>query len=704
MDEFLKEEKEEMEERFLLVSQRAEEIAKNPEMSGAVGDYFSEVANFLLEVKKLYDAILDGSYKTFSIEEKASIQKKLYGRLEAGTYEKTYLDPEYAVANLGEQLGGYLSLLYADLISLIQAAYGQRLDLFCIWFELFVEVYGCFVEEIQEVGQETADFSDDSKEWIAKSLKDTIYWFYHDYSEIFVEDATCSMVDPDRDFYTKWVMEADLSDDSYLYDVGLPVGQNEIQMADYLRTMSDADVESMAHTFTEGYRKGFEITGRDLSIKNAVKIEAPLGMERMTRAAIRQFEKLGLRTIIAGEGFTSFSNRGNKRGLYSTSVNRQFDYDHKDDKAYYFDKSYVERRLEILRDTFEKEKIKARAYAGPAVVEVFGQEPFAPVNKAANAKYSDKQNTLSVYSASESGKITNDYIPEEERSFTIIAYPLPEIGDKFQEIFAKTVEINTLDYEKYLVIQQHIIDALDLGERVHVTGRGDNHTDITVSLHPLSDPSKETIFENCVADVNIPLGEVFTSPVLEGTNGLLHVTKVYLGQLCYKDLEVTFSDGKVSDYTCKNFATEEENRKYIKDNVLYHHDTLPLGEFAIGTNTTAYKMARDYDIGDKLPILIAEKTGPHFAVGDTCYSHAEDMPMYNQNGKEVVARDNSVSLLRKDEKTADQAYFNCHTDITIPYDELGDIVVECADGSKITIIEQGKFVLPGTEELNQELL
>ena len=77
--------------------------------------------------------------------------------------------------------------------------------------------------------------------------------------------------------------------------------------------------------------------------------------------------------------------------------------------------------------------------------------------------------------------------------------------------------------------------------------------------------------------------------------------------------------------------------------------------------------------------------------------------MYNPDGKEVVARDNSVSLLRKDEATADQAYFNCHTDITIPYDELGDIVVLCKDGSTITIICEGRFVLPGTEELNEEL-
>ena len=126
-----------------------------------------------------------------------------------------------------------------------------------------------------------------------------------------------------------------------------------------------------------------------------------------------------------------------------------------------------------------------------------------------------------------------------------------------------------------------------------------------------------------------------------------------------------------------------------------------MGEFAIGTNTVAYRMARQFDIADKLPILIAEKTGPHFAVGDTCYSHTEDIPMYNQNGKEVVARDNSCSLLRKTDPS--KAYFNCHTDITIPYDELGDVMVLCEDGRQLPIIREGRFVVEGTEILNEAL-
>ena len=103
----------------------------------------------------------------------------------------------------------------------------------------------------------------------------------------------------------------------------------------------------------------------------------------------------------------------------------------------------------------------------------------------------------------------------------------------------------------------------------------------------------------------------------------------------------------------------------------------------------------------KLPILIAEKTGPHFAVGDTCYSHNEEMKVYNPDGKEIVARENEKSLLRHTDPA--KAYFNCHTDITIPYDELGELTAVTKSGERIPIIREGRFVLPGTEELNEAL-
>ena len=352
-----------------------------------------------------------------------------------------------------------------------------------------------------------------------------------------------------------------------------------------------------------------------------------------------------------------------------------------------------------MQTSYDEYADLAEVHGGPAVIETFGEKPFSPVNKEECWTFSEAQQKLQVELDNESGQIVNRYIKGEERSFTIIAYPIPEIGENFQDIFREIVKINTLDYKKYQKIQQTIIDTLDTCEWVEIKGKGDNETDLLIHLHTLADPQKQTNFENCVADVNIPLGEVFTSPVLAGTGGILHVSKVYLNGLQFCDLKLVFDCGQVIDYTCSNFDIEEENRKYIEDNILFHHPRLAMGEFAIGTNTTAYVAAQKYDIADKLPILIAEKMGPHFAVGDTCYSWAEDTPVYNPDGKEIIARDNEISEMRKDDVSL--AYYGCHTDITIPYDELGSICAVDDDGDMIPVIEDGRFVLPGTEALNE---
>ena len=197
------------------------------------------------------------------------------------------------------------------------------------------------------------------------------------------------------------------------------------------------------------------------------------------------------------------------------------------------------------------------------------------------------------------------------------------------------------------------------------------------------------------------MGEVFTSPKLTGTNGILNVSEVFLNDLKFIDLELRFQDGMIAEYTCKNFEKEEDNLRFVKENLLLNRQTLPIGEFAIGTNTTAYVMANQYDIVYKLPILIVEKMGPHFAVGDTCYSYSEKNRLFNPDGKEIVAKDNECSILRKEDET--KAYFNCHTDITIPYEEIGSIVSIHEDGTEVAIMKNGRFVLRGTEELNRPL-
>ena len=668
-------------ERFELATERISQIKEDKELPENIQAYFNQVAEFVMMVLPIMNKAIDGTLAERTLEQCQADNKTIFSIYEKDNYENSFLCPTYAVEKLGEEVGGPLSAAFYSIASIIEAAFAGRVDKFTIYCELLLQLYGeCQIE--------------DEDKYRRESILNALYSFKHDYCQMFLSEQIISMVDPEYDFYTRIIMEDDLSDDRYMYKYGMYIGPNELGIAAHLRSLPHEDVVAMAQTYVQGYIKGFEVTGKDISIKDTVGVNAPVGFELMTREAIRLFDEAGLAATVRFGGTSS-------RNLFSSVPNKQCEYDHKDDRAYYWDKGMADRFLEVQKNTLEKHKELAAVYGGPAVIETFGEVPFEPANRDANAVYSDKQNELNVYYASQNGQINNQYIKGEERSFTIIAYPIPEIGKDFNEIFNETVAVNTMDYELYKNIQQHIIDVLDQGEKVHVTGRGDNHTDITVKLHHLDDPAHQTNFENCVADVNIPVGEVFTSPELEGTNGVLHVTQVYLNELGYRNLEMKFEDGKIVSYTCSNFDTEEENKKYIYDNVLHKHETLPMGEFAIGTNTRAFVMGQKYSIADKLPILIAEKTGPHFAVGDTCYSHAEDVPMYNPDGKECIARDNSCSLLRKTDFS--KAYFNCHTDITIPYYELGDITVITADGRELPIIREGRFVVEGTEELNKAL-
>lgn len=677
-----------MEERYYLTLERIMKITEENTVKEPYQSYFRHVAEFLLRIHDIKDSRHTSARASMTKERLEEEMQMLYYDVLPQNYETSYANPEYAVRELGEELGAFLSALYTELRGDIGYVYEERYDYIVIGNELFIEIYNKFEEE------ETPS---------PESLKEIFYWYASDYCDVYAADRVVEQIDPEAyDFAVKRIMESDLTDLRYLYRFGEYVSENELKTAEYLNSLPQETIDKMADTYTEGFRVGFINTGKDLSKKSVVNIRYVLGFERVVRKAIQNFEKMGLKpTIYRAASSVITRPRLGKNGFYGGIPNKQYDYDHKDDLGLVLDKQFMERKLEVMRTVLEKNKELAGSFAGPAVMEVFGEKPFAPVTKPEAVTFSKKQEELLLIMNSRAGQITNQYIKGEERSFTIISWPLPEIGNNYPEIFDEVIRINTLDANVYEKVQQTLIDALDQGEYVRIFGKGANKTDLKVSLCRLKNPEKETIFENCVADVNIPVGEVFTSPMLEGTEGVLYVSKVYLNELQYRDLEIHFKEGKTTEYTCSNFESEEENKKYICDNIMHNHESLPLGEFAIGTNTTAYMAAKKYDIADKLPILIAEKMGPHFAVGDTCYSWAEDNVVYNPNGKEIIAKENSVSACRKE--NPEQAYFQCHTDITIPYEELGKISVFTCEGKEIVLIENGRFTLPGTEILNEPL-
>ena len=667
-------------ERYQLAENRIREICTERTVQSRFIDFFQQTAKFLCKTAD----IMEKDVRTETLEELRQENYRLYEELLKDNYETSYGNPAYAEKQLGKY-GKVFGFLYSELRGTVVYAFEKKMWDYTVAAELFLEVYASFENgELPSV----------------KSTEDILKSYVNDYCQDMMEDRIAEAVDPSRNFATDIIMNSDLTDLRYLYFFGEYISENETGVAEYLNTLSQEEIDSMARTYTEGYRIGFVNGRKDLSVKKTVNIRYNLGFERMVRAAIMQFREMGLEPVIYRRATHAVNKRGVYRIGYTGAVaNPQYDYDHRQDCALFMDSDFVQRKLRSMQNAYENYKELSKVHGGPACIDTFGEEPFSPVNKPEAWALTEAQQKLEVEMNNESGQIVNRYIPGDERSFTIIAYPVPEIGGNYPEIFHEIVKINTLDYKLYEKIQQTIIETLDTCQWVAIKGRDGNETDLIVHLHELEDVKKQTNFENCVADVNIPVGEVFTSPVLAGTGGILHVKKVYLNGLQFRDLKLVFDCGQVIDYSCSNFETEEENRAYIEDNILHHHNKIPMGEFAIGTNTTAYVAAEKYGIADKLPILIAEKMGPHFAVGDTCYSWAEDTPVYNPDGREIIARDNEISALRKEDIS--MAYYGCHTDITIPYEELGSIQVIDEDGESTSIIENGRFVLPGTEELNR---
>ena len=661
-------------ERYEIATSRIREIINEDTVSEPFKSFFCKASEFICKIDDLNSIIKSGEINDFSLDRLKELNKSLFEEIYSENYEESFANPEYAVKTLGEEYGKILCYIYTKNRGMIRNVYMGRLEEVVLQMELFTQIYNYF-EDVEQLEYD--------------NVYETVYSYEKDNTEIFTDLMIEDRINPDNKFAVDIVMNSDLNDLRYLYKYGEHVGFNELKMAKFLNSLSQEEIDRLAKVYTEGYRIGFINTGKDISKKGTVDIRYSLGFERIIRSAIFNFKKMGLEPVIYQVGYTT------------TSPNRQYAYDHRYDDALYLDKAYIKRKLEVSRHAYESRKQLAGKMAGPAVIEIFGETPFEPENKKQAYALSEEQQKLKSEYITEYQTMVQEYIKGDERSFTIIAFPIPEFGDDFEQMFKETVKINTLDSEIYGKVQQNIIDALDQAEYVKVLGKGDNKTNMKVQMHDLKNPLKETNFENCLADVNIPLGEVFTSPKLKGTEGILHVSQVYLNDLKYNDLQITFEDGKIKDYTCKNFDTEEENKKFIRQNVMFNHETLPIGEFAIGTNTTAYMVAKKYHVVYKLPILIVEKMGPHFAVGDTCYSFEEDIKTYNPDGKEIVARENEVSALRKTDIR--KAYFGCHTDITMPYDELGEITAVRKDGSEITIIKDGRFVLEGTELLNEPL-
>ena len=229
-------------ERWLLAKERIEEIAREPEIDGTLGIYFQKTADFLMLMQKAWEKTESGTLKHASLEELKVWNQTLYEDIAGDAYQRSFANPSYAVAELGETYGQILSFVYAELRGMIVYAYEQRAEEMLIYMELFLQLHSAFCTEELPTKEE---------------LLQDVYWFISDNSDISVTRRIREQLDPSLSFFRDIIMEADLEDLRYLYQFGEYITDTEIQTSQYLNTLPLEEIEKIASVFTEGYRIGF---------------------------------------------------------------------------------------------------------------------------------------------------------------------------------------------------------------------------------------------------------------------------------------------------------------------------------------------------------------------------------------------------------------------------------------------------------------
>ena len=405
MDEWLQ-------ERYSLAKGRISEICTEDTVRQPFADFFRKTAGFL----KKTGEILERQTEDLTLEEYQKENRELYEELFPENYGTSYGNPAYAGKALGEY-GRVFTFLYAELRGSISYAYEKKWWDYIVGAELFLEIHSAFCEE--EIPS-------------VKNVQEILRSYVNDYCQDMMEQRIAESVDPGRDFAVRIVMDSDLDDLRYLYRYGEYVSSNETGVAMFLAGLSQDEIDSMARTYTEGYRIGFINGRKDISKKKTVNIRYNLGFERMVRAAVLQFRQMGLEPVIYRHASHAVNRGGNARiGFTGGIANPQYDYDHRQDSALFLDSDFVKRKLRSMQTAYEKYRDLADVHGGPACIETFGEEPFSPQAKPEAWTLTEAQQKLKVELDNESGQIVNRYIKGDERSFTIIAYPVPEIGEKF---------------------------------------------------------------------------------------------------------------------------------------------------------------------------------------------------------------------------------------------------------------------------------
>lgn len=198
------------------------------------------------------------------------------------------------------------------------------------------------------------------------------------------------------------------------------------------------------------------------------------------------------------------------------------------------------------------------------------------------------------------GKKVHSEIRVPGTKWVVLRWPTPSMAQQagmsteaFEDFY---FDVCTLDYKKMADAQTALVDVLNRTDKVRLLGPAD--TDLRFSI-------KDIPARKCCGLRNIPDGEVFTAPVRESANGVIHYNTPTLYQgTVFSEVRLEFKNGKIVDIQGDN--PERLEKIFNTDKGARY-----VGEFALGVNPFINRPMKDILFDEKIAGSI------HFTPGNT---------------------------------------------------------------------------------------
>ncbi len=173
----------------------------------------------------------------------------------------------------------------------------------------------------------------------------------------------------------------------------------------------------------------------------------------------------------------------------------------------------------------------------------------------------------------------------------VLRYPSPAFAQAarmatgaFEDFYFRAC---LLDYAKMSLAMNPLADRMAKASNVHIKGPRD--TDLRFSIKGIGSVK-------CDGRVNIPDGEVFTAPIRDSVNGILHynAATIYEGKV-FDGIRLVFENGKITKATCETGNEADLNAILDRDEGARY-----IGEFSIAFNPIIVEPMLDILFDEKI--------------------------------------------------------------------------------------------------------